>query len=190
MSEPETKRGRVRRILIDPLLTSGMRKQARMKAADYDDMLVRLADKLGHMSDENLHGLVPLITRHATGKEKNCWPDEVSVVAWALAIQPPPPRACDYVMSLMRSVAGRRAFESGYHVELYMTAKKLGPPPSRYDQARLCRDADENRREVERVRAQIEAGTATLERRQWLNWYLGQQRECEDIMNFAEGTAA
>ena len=78
----ETKRDRVRRILITPLVQAGMRRQTKMKAPDCEAMLVRLADKLAHMSDANLRGLVALFTRHARGPERNQWPDEVSMVSW------------------------------------------------------------------------------------------------------------
>ena len=56
----ETKRDRVRRILITPLVQAGMRRQTKMKAPDCEAMLVRLADKLAHMSDANLRALVAL----------------------------------------------------------------------------------------------------------------------------------
>ena len=39
----ETKRDRVRRILITPLVQAGMRRQTKMKAPDCEAMLVRLA---------------------------------------------------------------------------------------------------------------------------------------------------
>lgn len=187
----ETKRDRVRRILINPLVRAGMRKQGSMRVAEYEEMLVRLADKLAYLSDANLRGLVPLITRMARGKERNRWPDEVSIVSWAFELQSPPPRACDYVVSVMRSEAGRRARALGYHVELFMAARKLGPPFKKIHLARVMADAERNRAEVRRVTGAIERGVAPLERRQWLDWWLRHEVEALAIMDsVGEGEAA
>ena len=127
----ETKRDRVRRILITPLVQAGMRRQTKMKAADCEAMLVRLADKLAHMSDANLRALVALFTRHARGPERNQWPDEVSMVSWAWAMQPPPPRANPYVVSVLQSAAGRRAdaFLHHYMVEGALVPRPVSPVP-------------------------------------------------------------
>ncbi len=180
--QQETKRARVRRLLLTPLITSGLRKHPRMTAEDYQAMLTRLADKLGHMSERHLTALEPLIIRHTRGKDRNIWPDEVTIVSWAYQLSPPPARTSPYVNSLMQSEAGRTALSMGYHVELFMMAKKLGPPPTRYNLARLAQEAQENRRELTRIEEQINCGMASLERRQWLAWYRHNEGECSAIM--------
>ena len=186
----ETKRDRVRRILITPLVQAGMRRQTKMKAPDCEAMLVRLADKLAHMSDANLRGLVALFTRHARGPERNQWPDEVSMVSWALAIQPPPPRANPYVVSVLQSEAGRRAEAGGYLTELYIHATRFGPPYKASSVALVLKEAEKNRRELEQVRAAVARGTATQERRQWLEWYDRHARQAQAIRTSLEGKAA
>lgn len=178
----ETKRDRVRRLLIHPLLRAGMRKQTRMKEPDYADMLVRLSDKLAHLSDQNIAGLKQWITRWAAGKDRNRWPDEVAIVSKALELQAPPPRDCPYVVSVMRSRAGHRAKDLGYHVELFMAALRFGPPFGKLNLDRLKAEAEGNRREVARVRDMIADGTAPDERRLWLDWYLHHEEQALAIM--------
>ncbi|MGH1447420.1 MAG: hypothetical protein ACRBBO_15405 [Cognatishimia sp.] len=173
----ETKRDRVRRLLINPLEASGMRKQTRMKEPDYSEMLIRLADKLSYLPDLMLEGLVTWCTRHAKGKERNQWPDEVAILSQAMSLQPPPPRSCPYVVSVLRSQAGDRAEMMGYLTELFMAAKKYGPPFSKMNLDRLAREAQENSAEVAKVQDAIRRGVALNERRQWLDWYLRHQSD-------------
>lgn len=182
----ETKRDRVRRLLIRPLLRAGMRKQTRMKEPDYAEMLVRLSDKLAHMSDQNIAGLSQWITRWAGGKDRNQWPDEVAIISKAYELQAPPPRDCPYVVSVMRSRAGQRAKDLGYHVELFMAAIRFGPPFGKLNLDRLAAEAETNRREVQRVRGMIADGTATAERRQWLNWYLRHEEQALAIIEMEQ----
>lgn len=186
----ETKRDRVRRILIDPLLQAGMKKQTRMKQPEYEAFQIKLCDRLSHMSDKNLLGMVSFITRHAKGGERNQWPDEVSIVSCALSIQPPPPRSCPYVVSVLKSEAGQRAKTLGYHVELFMFVRKFGPPFSKVNRKKLADEAQENRKEMSRVVNAIERGTALEERRQWLDWYLRHEAEALAIIDQVEEVAA
>lgn len=191
MSEQaETKRDRVRRVLISPLLRAGMRKQTRMSVEDYQAMLVRLADKLGFMSEENLRGLVPVLTRNAKGREHNQWPDEVAIVKWAYSVQVPPPRECDYVVSVIRSHAGQLARERGYLPELLMEARKLGPPFSKVNIDRLERLGRDSRRERDRLRRRLDIGeTIRQERQDWLDWYDRHEREALSIMADVHGAS-
>lgn len=188
----ESKRDRVRRILINPLLRAGMRKQNKMKADQYSEMLTRLADKLSYLDELHLRGLEPKIIRHAKGKERNEWPAEVSIISWAYEVQSPPPRKCAYVVSVLKSKAGARALEYGYLPELLMALRTFGPPFSKLDLQQLAQTARANRQDLKRVREMIERGTAPLERRQWMDWYLRHEREAKAIMemDISEGQAA
>jgi len=186
----ETKRDRVRRLLINPLEATGMRKQARMKEADHAEMLVRLADRIAYLPDLHLKGLVVWCTRNAKGKEGNQWPDEVSIIRQAMFLQSPPPRSCSYVVSVLRSQAGRNARVMGYLTELYMAASKYGPPFSKLSLERLADQARENTKEVGRVQRAIDRGDATQDRRQWLSWYLRHQSEALSIINADEHEVA
>lgn len=182
----ESGRGRVRERLLNPLIRAGMKKSPRLDTEAYADMLTRLADKLSHLSDEELAGIAVWITRFAKGKERNIWPDEVSIVAQAYFMRPPPPRKNDFVISVLRSEAGRRALSLGYLVELYMALLKFGPPFTKYSLDRLARKAAENQRERARVKRMIDTGRAPEERMQWLDWYEGHERAAREIMSVSE----
>lgn len=182
----ETKRDRVRRLLITPLTEGGMRKSPSMKQDAYEALLVRLADKLSYLSDRHMAGLRERIIRNARGKERNRWPDEVSIIAWARQVQLPPPRKCPFVVSVLRSRAGVRARQLGYHAELLIAMRKSGPPFSKYDQNRMPEEARRNAAEAERVESLIRQGKAPVERQQWLDWYRNHQAEALAIMDAAE----
>ncbi|MFW2541519.1 hypothetical protein ACN2XU_02675 [Primorskyibacter sp. 2E107] len=181
--QAETKRDRVRRILITPLLRAGMRKQTRQKADEYADMLVRLADKLAYLDEQHLRGLAAFATRWAKGKARNEWPDEVTLVSRAYELQSPPPRKCDYVVSVMRSKAGELARSHGYHVELFTAARSFGPPFSKLDLSRIANEARRNRAELDRVRGLADRGAVPVERQQWMDWYLRHEAEALAIMD-------
>ncbi|MDK3017612.1 hypothetical protein [Pseudodonghicola flavimaris] len=173
---------RVRALLFAPLEAAGMQRPGGMTVAGYEEMRARLCRALTHMSDRSLRGLAELVTRHAQGRQVDRWPKEVTLKSWGLRIQPPPARQSDYVASLMTSAMGRAARDQGYHVELFMLARRLGPPPSRYDLGRLRQEAEENRRMREIVRRQIDYDSASLDQRQWLAWYDRNETECLALM--------
>lgn len=182
----ETKRDRVRRLLIKPLLDAGMKKQTRMPAGDYLEFQVRLADKLSYLPDIHLRGLVVQVMRMAKGPERNQWPDEVSITNWAHDLQVPPPRKHPFAISVLRSRAGKRARDLGYHAELLIALRKSGPPFSKYDLRRMPEEARENREELDRVARLVQGGSAPIERRQWRDWYLRHQQEAIAIMDADE----
>lgn len=185
-NEPKTSKARVRRVLIDPLIRAGMRKQRGMTAEKYLDFIARLERRLGYMSEVHLRGLAVLLTKGAKGKERNQWPDEVTIISCAYGLQRPPPRSCDYVASLMRSAMGRAARDLGYHVELFDVAKRYGPPPSKYVLAQLQARADENRGKVKIIRDRIARDAASADDRRWLAWRLDQEAECMAILEAFE----
>jgi hypothetical protein len=170
--------------LIHPLERAGMRKQRRMTADAHNEMLIRLADRLAYLREDQLRGLVPVLTRHAKGKECNEWPDEVAIVKWAYGIEPPPFRQNDYVLSVLRSRAGAVAKDNGYLVELLLAAQKLGPPFSKVNTERLRREGQQAAKERDRLRRRLARGDdVPLERRQWLDWYGAHERAALDIVH-------
>lgn len=176
-------RAQVRALLFEPLEAAGMVRPARMTLADYEAMKGRLVRAFAHMSDQSLRGLAEVVTRHAQGPNRDRWPKEVTLKSWAARIQPPPARRSDYVASLMTSAMGRTARAQGYHVELFLLARRLGPPPTRYDLGRLQEEAQENRRRREVVRHRIASGTDSRDHRQWLAWFERNEAECLALMD-------
>ncbi|WP_276946610.1 hypothetical protein [Haematobacter massiliensis] len=179
----------VRDVFIQPLIDRGMHR-GRMKASDFAGMLERLAAKLAYMAPDNLAGLRDLVNRMAEGKDGAAWPAEASVLKWAWTLQPPPPRESDYALSLIRSAMGRRAWDEGWAVELFQTARRLGPPPNRYAESQLRADADENCRRRIRVREWIEAGRATPDERAWLSRWHADRAEIAAILGADQGEDA
>lgn len=177
---------RVAALLIEPL--AGLSRRRGMSAEAHDRMLGRLAEWLAYMSDDNLRGMHDLILRHAG---KGVWPAEALIKSWAYDLQLPPPRECNYARSLIRSAMGRQAREEGWAVELYQTAKRLGPPPGRYIISKLRDAAATNRRRRQVIRENIEAGRAGEQDRAWLAAYHGDLAEVDAIQSAArEGDAA
>ncbi len=179
-------KARVDALLIEPL--AGLARKRGVSAEKHADMLERLRGRLAYMTDANLRGMCDLILRHAG---KGAWPDEALVKAWAYALQCPPPRECDYAMSLIRSAMGRQAREEGWAVELFQVAKRLGPPPGRYIIRQMKEDAEKNRRRRLRISENIEAGLASDDDRAWLAAWHEDLAEIEAIQaGQAEGQAA
>lgn len=177
----ESRRARVRRLLIQPLEDAGMRRPSGWSLAEYQAFLGRLQDRLGYMDEGNLTGMRALLFAKGRGKDHDIWPKEVTIMFIARNLQAPPPRECDYAASVMRSAMGRAARAQGYHVELLDVARRLGPPPGRYDLARLEREAKDNRAARRKIEAQIARDAASVEDRQWLRWYMDLEAECAAI---------
>ncbi|MEN9062861.1 hypothetical protein [Ponticoccus litoralis] len=70
----ETKRGRVRRLVLEPLAELGWIRPKGMKAGAHADELVRLSDDLTYMSDLSLGALCDMLRSKAQGKARNEWP--------------------------------------------------------------------------------------------------------------------
>lgn len=185
----EPGRARVRRVLIEPLEEAGMVRPQTMKAEDYQAFRGRLQDKLAYLSEEALAGLRALVTHGARGKHKDQWPKEVTITSIAYRLHPPPPRACDYAVSVLRSAMGRTARSMGYQVELLDIARRWGPPPGRYQLDQLQAQSQDNRAKVRIIEGRIGRGVATSDEVGWLGWYRALSDECDAIQQ-AEGQAA
>lgn len=178
----ESGRARVQRVLIKPLVELGMVRPNRMTVAQFVDFGARLQDKLAYMSEENLCGLRAALIRLASGKTRDQWPKEVTILSYAHGIQQPPSRDNDYAVSIMRSAMGRRAFAEGYHVELLNTARRFGPPPSKYVLSRLQDEARENQGKERVILDRVRRDVARADERKWLGGYQSLRAECLTIL--------
>ena len=178
----ETGKARVARILIDPLVQGGMSKSPKQNAGDYAVMLDRLAVKLAYLPEQRLRGLNEFCIRMARGRRHDIWPKEQHVLNWAYRIQPPPADWSEYVCSILRSAMGRRALDEGYHVELFETASRWGPPPTKYDISKMKWQAEENRSKRARVARESQRGVARQDDLQCLRWFTALERQCLAIM--------
>ncbi len=178
----ETGKARVARILIDPLVQGGMGKSPSQNAEEFGEMLDRLSVKLAYLPEQRLKGLNEFCIRMARGKRHDIWPKEQHVLNWAYRIQPPPADWSEYVCSIMRSAMGRRALDEGYHIELFETANRWGPPPTKYDIAKMKGQAEDNRSKRARVTRENQRGVASKDDLQWLRWFTALERQCLAIM--------
>lgn len=159
----------VRAVLIAPLELGGMKRARGVTVAQHETNLDKLADGLRHMSEGALLGLREYLITVAG--EKCVWPSLNFVLAKAWALEPLPPRHSDYAKSIVRSAMGRAAKAGGYLPELFSEARRLGPPSTKLQVAKLERLAEQNHHK-ERVIAQRRArGIERAEDDQWLDGY-------------------
>ena len=98
----ESKRGRVRRLVIEPLEAWGMRRrparprgETRAEAEVRSELahkafLDRVCDDLGHMSDEQLAQMKGWLQVSGVGDKRNFWPDFVTISGTAHSFCPRP----------------------------------------------------------------------------------------------------
>ena len=185
----ESGAGRVRRILIQPLL--GLSRPRRTSEAQHRDNLDRLARKLSYMDEAPLLGLAELCLGHAglagvKARVVPVCPADGLILAWGYALQAPPLGQSDYPASVMRSLMGRRAHDGGYGVELLRMARRFGPPPGSYSVVQLQDEARDNRRRLAALRAEVEAGNRLApDHQRWLDAWHADAEAVERLI--AEG---
>lgn len=182
-AETETGLARARRVLVVPL--AALDRPRRVAAGVHADALESLARKVSYMTDANLAGLAELVLSHAGRVAKTTvpvCPEPGLILSWAYALQSPPPRQSDYARSVMHSAMGAAARDGGWMVELFRTAKRMGPPPGAYLSRDMQVRADEDRRRRLRIREAIEAGRATSDDQRWLAQYHVDAAEAEALV--------
>lgn len=180
VQQVESGRARVKRVLIVPLEAGGMGRKRGVSAADHEKTLEKIADRLSYMTEDGLKGLAMYLIRMAG--EKNVWPQLNIVLRAAWSMEAPPPRDNDFLLSLMRSRAGEAALVGGYALQLYAAARKLGPPPSKYEVLRLREKAQWDRDRKRVIEDRIKRGIVTEEERGWLDGYLRMSDEAEALI--------
>lgn len=160
-------RAAVRALLIGPLLAQGLQRRRGVTVEAHEAMLRRLTEALDYAAPDVLRALVPVLIAQAGGGGRY-WPEEVEIKHWAWRLQPPPSDRTHYVRSLLVSAMGDRAAQEGWLVPLYLTARRLGPPPGRYVISRLRAQADEDARRVRVVREKVAGGVADADEVAWL----------------------
>jgi hypothetical protein len=168
-------KARVRAILLADL--AGLVRPRRVGAADHAAALERLAERLAYMGEEALRGLAVLVLTHAGRVARGAMPvcpDPGTIIAWAYALQAPPPRSNAYVLSLLRSRLGEEARAGGWLLALYREALRMGPPPpaSAFAKDRLRAVARDLAALQARVEERIAAGMGRAEDRAHLEaWH-------------------
>lgn len=176
---------RVDECLIEPLKAMGMRKQHRFRVEDQEAFYAQLRGRLAYMSAEGLEVLRAMVEGNATGQRKNVWPDFISIVNWAKAIEAVPDGENEMITSYMASAAGREAWARGpeYAMALHGWMRRCGRPPNSYAwKHELEGRAAKAHRESARVIALVDAGKARADERDWLDGFSSHKRHVEKLV--------
>jgi len=125
----ESKRDRVRRLLIAPLQADGFRFRKNVAVEKVQGKLDQLADDLGYLSDAALADLRVSLRTKGAGADKCFWPERVTVLALAQARQPRPLEELPGILSWFASAAGREALLVDRLVAEYQFWTRSTRPP-------------------------------------------------------------
>ena len=145
-SEPseETKRDRVRRLLIDKLKADGMRFERGTSVEDQQRRLDRMADDLSYMADERLGWLRDCLRTKGEGSKRNFWPSRVTVLAYAELAQSRPLEDLPGLKSWFISAAGHDAIKVPGRLlaEFKFWKAHKRPPLNPFEQAAISKEAE------------------------------------------------
>jgi len=144
-SEPceETKRDRVRRLLIDKLKSDGMRFERGTPVEDQKRRLDRMADDLSYMTDERLGWLRDCLKTKGEGSRRNFWPSRITVLGYAEQAQPRPLEDWPGLKGWFVSAAGQVAIGTPGRLlaEFKFWTKHKRPPVRSYELEAVAREA-------------------------------------------------
>ena len=129
-TEPETKRGRVRRLLIAPLEERGMRFKHGTPVDRQKRFIAGLCDDLSYLSDNSLALLVAWAKVNGQGSAKCFWPERIAFLQLAHTYEPRALKDVRGVTSWFSGQAGREAAAvPGRLVAEYRFWRKWLKPP-------------------------------------------------------------
>lgn len=160
----ETKRDRVRRMLITPAQDRGLRFRRGVAEEDQRKALDRLCDELAYLSDRTLLALREWIISHGDGAERTFWPSHAAIISTAEAYEPRPLEETPGVASWFRSRAGAEALAEGRLIAefLWWEAKKR-PPMSAHEKSLVAQRASHIVSEMTRTQDKLNRGMAPLQ---------------------------
>ncbi|MGR3376044.1 hypothetical protein [Salipiger abyssi] len=171
-SKAETKRDRVRRLLIHPLAEWGFRKPGDVREDRHAKFLTDLADALAYLDDDKLVTLRETLKYRGEGRDRRGWPRMATIATLAEALAPRPLEEIPVIASWFGSARGPKAREEGTLVAEFLYLTKFKRPPLNDGDWRMVRgkaqalDSD-FRVKSDRERRQV----ASEDDRQWLDWY-------------------
>ena len=175
MTDVETKRGRVRRLLIAPLEERGFRFPKGMDPKAGRDTLDAICDDLAYMRDHALGALCESMRTKGEGASKCFWPSRATFIGYAEDYQSRPLEELPAMSSWFRSVAGPKARAAGTMVPtLLFIEEKKRPPRTPEDLAKLRVNGlwwPEIAREVECARDRDRRGMARSGDADLLAWH-------------------
>ncbi|SDF30104.1 hypothetical protein SAMN04488105_116129 [Salipiger thiooxidans] len=187
-SKTETKRDRVRRLLIDPLTEHGFRKPSGVSAERHAKFLTDLADELSHMHDEKLEDLRAALRYRGEGKDRRGWPCMATIMPLAEAAQPRPLEEVPALARWFRSAAGVDAYRENRLLAEFRFWERFKKPPLKDGEKRMVREKARELDSDYRVRADRERrGVASDDDLQWLAWH--RRDEARAMALLPEGVA-
>lgn len=129
MSSEETKRDRVRRLVIAPMQEAGFRFRHGTDAEKAQAALDRMADALGYMSDAGLEDLRACLMTKGEGAQRCFWPAHATVLGFAEMRERRPLEEVPELLRWFRSEAGPKAAAAGRLVAEYLFWKDRKHPP-------------------------------------------------------------
>lgn len=169
----ETKRGRVRRLLLEPLQDLGFR----FKKGTPDDVasrrLAALCDDMAYLSDEALRRVALAMRDKGEGSARCFWPERATFIAFAQMAQPRPIEDMPGMASWFASAAGSAAQEQDRLVAEYRWWRvKHRPPMNDGEWRRISERAAQWRSQAERFRDRLMRGVVLDQQDQgWLAAY-------------------
>ncbi|MHA7870636.1 MAG: hypothetical protein ACX93U_24475 [Salipiger thiooxidans] len=187
-TKTETKRDRVRRLLIDPLTEHGFRKLSTVSAERHAKFLTDLADELSHMHDDNLESLRAALRYRGEGKDRRGWPCMATIMPLAEAAQPRPLEEVPALARWFRSAAGVEAYREKRLLAEFRFWEQFKKPPLKDGEKRMVREKARELDSEYRVRTDRERrGVASDDDLQWLAWH--RKEEARAMALLPEGTA-
>lgn len=184
--DQETGRGRIRRLLFDPLEGDGFRKSAKVSADRHKDAMARLADDICYLSDDGVERLRLMLRTKGEGKSRDVWPSVATILGWAELIEARPLRELPRLLSWFASIEGPRAAREGVLVESYLFFRDRKRPPIQpggsYPMIIVDR-ARENQSRLRRCKERVANGRATADDRSFVEWYEGVQKYCNGLIS-------
>lgn len=183
----ESARERVRRILIRPLLAEGAVRPRKVTAEAHEAELAKLAEKLAYLDAPMLETLAEVVRGMMGGARHNEWPAFLTIWGEATRLRQPPDDERHIMVTWLRSVEGPVAQAGGYLVELHGYLRKFGRPPNEFAMKQIRSEAEQNRRDMDRIRDRIARGVAGEGERAALAQYMRRLEACQQLV--ADGAA-
>jgi len=157
--DTESKRGRVRRLVLDPLSGEGFRFRHRTSEDKQAAELARLADALVYMSDGGLRVLRISLATKGEGSQRHFWPSFATVVGFAEAFEKRPLGELPQLLSWFASAAGREALKGQrLVVEYQFWVARKRPPISDQDKRNVLAHARDMEERVMRAQDYVDRG--------------------------------
>lgn len=192
MTTEETGRGRVRRMLLDPMADMGFRHRRGTDPDKARDALDRIADDLAYMSDTGLARMLDCLRTKGEGADRNFWPSRATILGYAEFAERRPLEELPNLLSWFASAAGREALNAGRHVAEYeyWTARKA-PPLGPADRARVAQVAGDYARRLELARDRIARGVPIHDdEAAFVTWYEARDAHVRDLIARHRAVAA